>query len=134
MMSAAFFHSDSMRGYIYLIVMICLALYSQNVVKWQVSQAGQIPTGCLVDQLRFLVQLLMSPWVISACLATFLAGLLWMAAISLMDLSKAYPFIALIFVLMFVSGVLLFGESFSWQKLTGTLIVAVGVLVVSAAR
>jgi len=122
-----------MRGYIYLLIMICLAVYSQNIIKWQISLAGQMPGDNLLAQIRFLAHLLMNPWVISACVATFFSGLLWMAAISLIDLSKAYPFIALIFILMFISGVLIFGEAFSWQKLIGTLIVALGVIVVSAA-
>ncbi len=120
-----------MRGYTYLFLSLFFATYSQIIIKWKVSDAGTIPNTGLYDQGVYLVKLITNPWVFSAFFATFAAGIFWMSAISILDLSKAYPFIGINFVIMFYCGILLFDENFSWLKLSGTVIVMVGVTLIS---
>ncbi len=119
-----------MRAYFFLISALTLGVYSQNIMKWKVSEIGAIPEG-FGAQLHFYVRLLTNTWILSAMLATFGAGLLWMATISIMDLSKAYPYVGLNFVLMFLSGVFFFNEPFSWIRFAGTIVVGVGVVMIS---
>ena len=77
-----------------------LTLYGQLIVKWQVSQAGRLPaaTG---DKLDYLLRLAINPWIFSVS-AAFIAALSWMAAMSRLELSRAYPFVGLSFVLILV--------------------------------
>jgi multidrug transporter EmrE-like cation transporter len=69
--------------------------------------------------------------VLSSILATLLAGVSWMLTMSRFEISYAYPWIGLNFVLMLLFGVLLFGESISITKVIGTLLVIAGIFVIA---
>ena len=49
------------------------------------------------------------------------------------EISYAYPWMALNFVLMLLFGVFLFNESFNLQKFVGTLVVVLGLVLVARA-
>lgn len=118
--------------HIYIFATIFFTVYSQLIMRWQVSLAGALPDS-LPGKLQFILLLFFKPWVISSIAATFLAGVSWMLAMSKFEISYAYPWISLNFVLMLVFGVLLFGESFNYTKLLGTCIVIVGIFVMARA-
>jgi len=67
-------------------------------------------------------------------LALYGAGaLLWLGVLAQVDVSQAYPFVGLGFLLTMVFGVILLGESVSAMRLIGTLLVVAGVILVSRA-
>ena len=74
---------------------------------------------------------MLNPWVISAFAAAFAASICWMGAISRLPLSKAYPYMAINFLLVAVLATVLFKESMDSYKLAGTLIIVLGVVVLS---
>ena len=57
--------------------------------------------------------------------------LLWLAVLSKVPVSSAYPFVALSISLTSVAGALLFNDSFSVSKLIGTVLILAGVVVLS---
>ncbi|MGH2360243.1 MAG: EamA family transporter, partial [bacterium] len=63
--------------------------------------------------------------------ATFLAGIAWMLAMTKFEVSYAYPFMSLNYVLVFVASVLLFQEAFTGAKLAGTAFVVAGILIMA---
>jgi multidrug transporter EmrE-like cation transporter len=66
----------------------------------------------------------------------FLYGLsaaIWLFVLARLDVSVAYPFVALGFLLTMVLGCLLFGEPLTARKLIGTMLVMFGVYLVAAA-
>ena len=83
--------------------------------------------------LRSLGLLLINPWVISAFAAAFGASVFWMAALSKIPLSKAYPFTALSFPLVALSATWFFREQMDAYKIAGTALIMLGVLVLSRA-
>lgn len=116
-------------SYFYIAMTIALTVYGQLILKWRVgifmidvAPPYTIPQG---------IRLLLNPWVISAFAAAFGASLFWMAAISRLPISKAYPFMALNFVFVMALAVFLFNESLSQQKVAGTALIVLGVLVLS---
>jgi multidrug transporter EmrE-like cation transporter len=68
---------------------------------------------------------------VSALAASFGAGISWMMAMTKFEISYAYPFIGLNFILVTLSGVLLFGESLTLSKVFGTLLIVTGIVVVA---
>jgi drug/metabolite transporter (DMT)-like permease len=67
-----------------------------------------------------------------AGLALYGAGaLLWLGVLAQIEVSQAYPFVGLGFLLTMVFGVILLGESVSAIRLIGTLLVVAGVVLVS---
>ena len=102
-----------------------LTSYGQLVLKWQVG--GGVLSGSN-GILRQMPVLLVRPWVISAFAAAFGASLCWMVALSRLELSRAYPFMALNFILVSLLAVPFFGENFGFQKAIGLLFVVVGLV------
>jgi multidrug transporter EmrE-like cation transporter len=115
-------------GYFYVALTIVFTVYGQLVLKWQIEQAGALPAGG-IDKLAFLLHLLLNPWVFSGFFSAFLASLAWMAAMTKFELSHAYPFMSLNFVLVLMAGGLLFNEAITPYKLAGLALIVVGIIV-----
>lgn len=117
-------------NHVYLFLAIGLAVYSQSVIRWRIGLVKDIPDA-FFEKLYFIFIFLFEPWVMSSILATFFAGVLWVAALSYFELNYAYPWMALIFIIMTFIGVFFFGESINVNKVSGTLLVVVGLILVA---
>ena len=115
-------------GYLYIAATVLLTVYGQIVLKWQVGLVGPLPEAA-AKKLLFLLQLLINPWVISGFVAAFLASIAWMAAMTKFQLSYAYPFMSLNFVLVLGLSVWLFQEPVSVAKVAGIALVMLGIIV-----
>jgi multidrug transporter EmrE-like cation transporter len=117
-------------NHIYILATIVFTVFSQLVMRWQVSSAGSLPET-FSGKLGFIANLFLNPWVLISILATFLAGVSWMLAMTKFEISYAYPWIALNFVLMMFFGWLFFSELITLTKAIGTLLVVIGIVVIS---
>ena len=124
------FRMRDLRGYAYLASCLFLVIYSQIIMKWQIDKAGTSPSGA-PEVISYVFRLLLNPWVISGAIATFLAGIAWLLALSRLELSHAYPFISLTFIFMLFASAVLFNEPFTWQKMAGSALIAVGIVLSS---
>jgi len=116
-----------MIGYSYITGCIVLTVYGQLVIKWRMASKGDLPQAA-VDKLTFLLQALFGDiFIISGFSAAFAASLFWMAAMTRFELSFAYPFMSLAFVLVFVLSVVLLGETVSPGKVFGLLLIVSGI-------
>lgn len=107
---------------------ILLTVYGQLIVKWQVGEAGPFPAS-VGERLSFLGRLVVDPWVISVFVAAAIAALSWMAAMTQYDLSVAYPYVALSFVLVLGGSVAFFGEALNVAKVAGIGLIVLGLVV-----
>jgi multidrug transporter EmrE-like cation transporter len=117
-------------GFLYIALTILFTVYGQVVIKWQVNLAGDFPPDTM-DKVWFIFKLLLNVWVISSFAAAFVASLTWMAAMTQFELSFAYPFMSLAYIIVLFLSVALFAEAFTWQKLIGTLIIVAGLFVLT---
>ena len=115
-------------SYFYVALTVALTVYGQIVIKWQVLKAGVFPVD-RGDKARFLAALLFNPWVISALAAALLASISWMAAMTRLELSHAYPFTSLAFVLVLFGSAWFFGEPITPLKVTGVVLVVLGLAI-----
>lgn len=115
-------------SYAYVACTILLTVYGQLVIKWQVAGAGTFPENP-ADKLWFLARLLMNPWIVSALAAALLAALSWMAAMTKLDLSHAYPFTSLSFVLVALASAWLLHEPLTAPKIAGIALICLGIAV-----
>lgn len=115
-------------NYLYILLTIVFTVYGQLVIKWQVGKAGALPAN-LDGKIVFLLRLFLNGWVFSGFLAAFLASLAWMAAMTKFDLSHAYPFMSLAFVLVLVLSGILFHEPITWYKIAGMILIVAGIIV-----
>jgi drug/metabolite transporter (DMT)-like permease len=72
-------------------------------------------------------------WVMAGLLAYALGTLLWIYALSKVRLTVVYPFTALTFVLVYLSGVLILDEPTSSKSLVGVGFVLGGLFLISTA-
>lgn len=117
-------------GYVYIFGTILFTVYGQLVLKWQMDQAGSLPVG-IWDKFIFLLQQFLNPWVLSGFASAFLAALCWMAAMTKFNISYAYPFMSLSFVLVFLLSIMLFGDPVTVQKIVGLTLIIAGIVVTS---
>lgn len=115
-------------SYVYILFAILLTVYGQIIIKLQVMHAGEFPLD-VSGKVIFLFTLLLNPWVVSAFVAAILTSLFWMAAMTKLQLSHAYPFMSVSFVLVLILSNLVFHEPVTWPKLIGLGLIVVGIVV-----
>jgi uncharacterized membrane protein len=114
--------------YLYIFATIVLTVYGQLILKWRIAQFGLLPLE-LIDKFKFLFGLLLDPAIFSGFVAAFLASLAWMAAMTKFDLSHAYPFMSLNFVVVLLLSGWLLGEPMTMQKAVGVGLIILGTVV-----
>ena len=118
----------SIKEYSYIFFTIFFTVYGQLVIKWQIAKTRGLPDGSF-NKMLFLVRLCLNPWISSSLLAAFLAALFWMAAMTRFDLSYAYPFTSLSFVLVLAISFLFLGEPVTLPKLIGMALITGGIVI-----
>ena len=118
-----------MLGYFYIAGCIIFTVYGQLIIKWRMSDMGELPANT-AEKITFLISSLLSDaFLLSGFGAAFAASLFWMAAMTKFELSFAYPFMSLAFVLVLVLGVLLLGETLTPGKAIGVSFICIGVII-----
>ncbi|MCU7839001.1 MAG: EamA family transporter [Candidatus Thiodiazotropha sp. (ex Lucinoma borealis)] len=116
-------------AHVFAIATPLLASISQIIVKWQVNQVKSLPDG-IYDKFWFLLEFLVRPWVMFSMLATFLGGVTWIIAMTKLDISYAYPYVAASFIIVPALAVLFFGEHVTIGKIVGSTLILSGIAVV----
>ena len=116
--------------YIYLFGTIVFTVYGQLILKWRIGHYGQMPEG-IFDKITFLFRILLDPFILSGLISAFIASFFWMATMTKLDLSYAYPFMSLSFILVLLFSVLLFKEPLTLHKMTGMSLIVLGVIISS---
>jgi multidrug transporter EmrE-like cation transporter len=112
----------------YVFLTILLGVYGQLMIKWQINSAGALP-ATTIEKIIHISKLMLNPWILSSFAAAFIASISWMFAMSKVQLSYAYPFLSLTFVLIFIFSVMFFDEPLTWQKVVGLMFVIMGLCV-----
>lgn len=115
-------------GYLYIALTILLTVYGQLILKWRIMLKDDMPSG-FMKTVFFLLKLFLDPWILSGFFAAFLASLAWMATMTKFELSLAYPFMSLAFVLVLIFSGLILNELITWQKVVGLIFIIVGIVI-----
>lgn len=110
-------------------VTIACTVYGQLIIKWRAMVVNTTHIGKL-STINYLVQLFIDPFVISGLAAVVPAGVCWLIAIRHLELSYAYPFIALTFALVIILSWVFFNEVVTANKIIGVLLITIGVAIV----
>lgn len=114
----------------YILVSVLAGATGQVLLKKGMGSMG--PLTLSLGQLgSILWRIATNPYVIIG-LSLYAGGaLFWLAALSRVDLSYAYPFASLSYVIMLVASWQLFNENITPLRLLGTLVVCTGVFLIS---
>ena len=115
---------------VYILISVLSGAVGQVLLKKGMGSMG--PLTLSVNQLgNILWRMGTNPYVIVG-LTIYVSGtVFWLTALSRVDLSYAYPFASLSYVIMLAASWLLFKEDISLVRLLGTLLVGMGVFVIS---
>jgi len=117
-------------GFYYLFGTIFFTVYGQLILKWRIRRYGNLPEH-FSEKIVFLFNLLLDPFILSGFVSAVVASFFWMAAMTKFDLSYAYPFMSLSFVLVFFLSVWFFHEAMTMSKAVGLLLIVAGIVVSS---
>ncbi|RLJ04630.1 MAG: hypothetical protein DRP08_01275 [Candidatus Aenigmatarchaeota archaeon] len=119
-----------MRPMIYVLITICGTVAGQLMLKRGMMEVGGIPSN-VSQYFSFFIRALTNLKVIFSLFLAFIAALGWMAAVSKLELSYVYPFMASTFPLVLFFSWLLFKENVSLLRWIGVFIIWFGVFLVS---
>ncbi len=119
-------------GFANVAATVVLTVYGQLVFKWRVDHAGSFPHDN-AERLEYVGRLFIDPWVISVFLSALLASVTWALALTKFELSFAYPFMSLSFVLVLVFGAAFLSESVTFAKVAGVTLIVLGLILASRA-
>jgi len=118
-------------NHFYIFLAIIFGVISQLIIKWKMNAYSIDNYETLYDKFIFAFSMLLNPYILISLVFTLLAGVTWMIAMTKFDISYAYPFTSLGFVLVFVFSIFLFHEPMNLYKITGVLFIIVGIVVSS---
>ncbi|MCU0849127.1 MAG: EamA family transporter [Spirochaetes bacterium] len=117
-------------SYLYILGTILFTVLGQLIIKWRMNRFNTLPDD-LLGKGVFLLKLIFDPFIFSGLLCAGIAWLLWMGAMTKFELSYAYPFAGLTFILILVFSVILFNEPLTIHKIIGTILIAIGLIISS---
>mgnify|MGYP000010997486 CR=1 FL=1 len=110
-----------------ILVSVALSAAAQIAFKFGVSSDSGQWTHTLLGTLAKLV----TPGVLIGLALYALGTLLWLTALGRVELSQAYPFVGIGFVLTTIAGWWIFGDQISVQRATGIALVVGGIVLVA---
>lgn len=116
--------------YLYILGTLFFTVYGQLILKWRLGKLGFIlPEGGLLDKIVALIKMIFDPFIFSGFVSAFIASMFWMAAMTKFEITQAYPFMSLAPAIVFLLGVWLLNETFTWGKVIGLVLIMVGVVI-----
>ena len=115
-----------------VVVSVCCSAFAQIALKHGMAHApvqAALAAGGGPFPVAFAVAT--SPGVVIGLFTYGLSALLWLFVLARLDVSVAYAFVALGFLLVMAFGAIVFGEPLTLRKLLGTLLVASGIWLVA---
>jgi drug/metabolite transporter (DMT)-like permease len=115
---------------VYILISVLAGATGQILLKKGMGSMG--PLTLTTSQLgATLWRIGTNPFVIIGLIIYVGGTVFWLTALSRVDLSYAYPFASLSYVVMLAASWLLFGENITSLRLLGTLVICVGVFLIS---
>jgi len=116
-----------------MLIVANVAMTSLAQIVLKAGMSAPEVTRALAGGLRLpaMVTVFLHPWVIIGLALYGGAAVVWLLVLSRVDVSLAYPFVGLGFVVTMVLAWALLGESVSPARIGGTLLIAAGVVLLA---
>ncbi|MEZ5707606.1 MAG: EamA family transporter [Burkholderiaceae bacterium] len=110
---------------------VAMTSLAQIILKFGMSSAEVARNLSGGLRLGSLVQVLLQPWVMAGLVLYFAAAVVWLLVLSKVDVSLAYPFVGLGFVVTMLLAWFFLGEAVTVSRIMGTLLISVGVAILA---
>jgi multidrug transporter EmrE-like cation transporter len=117
-----------------LAIAICFSVVGELLLKTGVNQIG-VEMSLQPDAIvRELVGVFTHPVILGGFALIFGGSIFWLAVLSRIDLSLAYPMLSMSYVIGVFLSWLVLKEEISWMRLLGVAIICVGVIVLGLSK
>jgi multidrug transporter EmrE-like cation transporter len=114
---------------IYILISVLASTVGQLLLKKGMNSVGSVTLS--LNQLPSVLWQMATNLNVFIGLAIYFGGtIFWLAALSRVDLSYAYPFASLSYVIMLVASWFMFDEKITMGRALGTIVIGVGVLLI----
>jgi drug/metabolite transporter (DMT)-like permease len=115
---------------VYILVSVVGGATGQILLKKGMSTIGQL-TLTPEHLFSILWRIGTNPFVVGGLVIYLGAMVFWLSALSRVDLSFAYPFASLSYIIMLAASWMLFREDISLMRVLGTIVICTGVLLIA---
>jgi len=115
---------------VYILVSVTAGAAGQILLKKGMSSMGPL-TFSLNRLVPLIWQIATNPYVVFGLMIYVGGTLFWLMALSRVDLSFAYPFASLSYLVLLFASWRLFNEDLSTLRVLGTMVILVGVFLIS---
>ena len=113
-----------------ILISVFLAVVGQLLLKMGMLRVGKFSFN-ISTMVHQYIRILLNPFIIAGLIGFFISMLIWLYVLSRMELSFAYPFVALNYVLILLGSYFLFKETITVYKMIGVVVIIVGVYLVA---
>lgn len=114
---------------IYILISILTSVAGQLLLKRGMNAIGSVTLN--LNRLIPTLWQMITNLDVFIGLVIYLFGIVfWLAALSRVDLSYAYPLASLSYVIMLIAAWLMFGEKMTLSRIMGTIVICIGVLLI----
>lgn len=114
-----------------VVLSVLMSAAAQVTLKTGLNRAFVGADAAKIGDLGSLLQMLSSPLVWVGLAVYFGSAIVWLYVLSATEVSTAYPFVSLGFVVTAVLGVMLHGDHVTAGKVIGTALIVAGTVVIS---
>ena len=110
---------------------VAMTSLAQIILKFGMSSSEVSRALSGGVRLSTLVSVLFHPWVLAGLVLYFAAAVVWLLVLSKVDVSLAYPFVGLGFVVTTLLAWAVLGEAITVSRIVGTLLISAGVAILA---
>ena len=115
---------------IYILISVLGGAAGQILLKKGMNSLGEI-TLSFQNIVTMTWKMLTNPYVFIGLVIYFLSVIFWLAALSRVDLSYAYPVASVSYVIMILASWLLLNETITPMRILGSIVIGIGVFLIS---
>jgi len=119
------------KSILLILLSIGIAVGGQLLLKIGLNKIGDIGINSIGALGQFFLSIIKSPMVMAGLFCYVISAAIWLIVLSAVDLSFAYPFIGLTYVLILVLSKFVLKEDVNPIRWAGAAIITIGVVVIS---
>lgn len=119
-----------MNPFLFALMSIVLVAFSQFLFKRGVMEVNEILKDKSLEKRQFILALIRWP-IIAGLMINVVAAGFWLLALSDLELSYVFPFLALNYILVPLGASVLYKEKLTNYKMAGIIVITIGVLFVA---
>jgi drug/metabolite transporter (DMT)-like permease len=122
-----------MSGTLFSLILVSTALsaFAQICLKYGMSHATVTEALQSGDSFSIAAAIALNAWVVGGLMLYGAGAISWLFVLARVQVSYAYPFVAMGFILTMLLGKILLGDDLSLTRVVGTFIVVLGLIIVT---